>query len=38
MCTWRTVQGVRVKTDCHKSTCTHSDSYIPPADRPRKNK
>lgn len=33
MCTWRTVQGVKVKVDCNKTTCTHSDTYIPPADR-----
>lgn len=36
MCTWKDVNGVKVKTDCHRSDCTHSDSYIPPADRPQK--
>lgn len=24
-----------VRKDCGKTTCTKSDSYIPPADRPR---
>lgn len=36
MCSWRDVNGTSVKTDCHSTTCTHSDSYIPPADRPQK--
>lgn len=33
MCTWREVNGTKVKTDCNRSDCTHSDTYIPPADR-----
>jgi len=27
-----------VRKDCGKTTCSKSDSYIPPADRPQRSK